>query len=74
MDSSIEKKLEAFNILINKDIELNLLKSSFKYDDGYVCYIKIWCMNSTTTYDPNKFITIEEYNLMKECFKNGRNI
>lgn len=70
----IKKDLEVFNILINKDIELNLLKNSFKYEDGYICYIKIWCMNSERTYDPKKFITIEEYNLIKECFKHGRNI
>lgn len=66
-----EKLEKVVELLKNKDIEMNLLKATFKFETelGYSYYLKIWCMNSLMTFDDTKFITKEEYHLLKEVLK-----
>lgn len=63
-----EKLEKIIRILNTKKINLDLLKSTFKFDKviGYGYYLRFWCMNSLMTFDDSKYISQEEYDLLKE--------
>ena len=67
----IEKDLEVLDILKNKNIEMELLKSCIKLPDGIIRYNKIWAVsdNYMIVYK-DKYLEYEEFNKLKEWFEN----
>ena len=63
----IKKSLEVLDILKNKNIEMELLKSCIKLPDGIIRYNKIWAVsdNSMIVYK-DKYLEYEEFNKLKE--------
>ena len=67
----IKKDLEVLEILKNKNIEMELLKSCVKLPDGIIRYNKIWAVsdNSMIVYK-DKYLEYEEFNKLKEWLEN----
>ena len=67
----IEKDLEVLEILKNKNIEMELLKSCIKLPDGIIRYNKIWAVsdNCMIVYK-DKYLKYEEFNKLKEWLSN----
>ena len=63
----IKKDLEVLEILMSKNIEMELLKSCIKLPDGIIRYNKIWAVsdNSMIVYK-DKYLEYEEFNKLKE--------
>ena len=67
----IKKDLDVLEILKNKNIEMELLKSCVKLPDGIIRYNKIWAVsdNSMIVYK-DKYLEYEEFNKLKEWLEN----
>lgn len=67
----VRKSLEVLEILKNKNIEMELLKSCVKLPDGIIRYNKIWAVsdNSMIVYK-DKYLEYEEFNKIKEWLEN----
>ena len=67
----VKKSLEVLEILKNKNIEMELLKSCIKLPDGIIRYNKIWAVsdNYMIVYK-DKYLEYEEFDLLKEWLSN----
>lgn len=67
----VKKSLEILEILKNKNIEMELLKSCVKLPDGIIRYNKIWAVsdNYMIVYK-DKYLEYEEFNKLKEWYEN----
>ena len=68
-----ENYLEILDILKNKNIEMELLKSCIKLPDGIIRYNKIWAVsdNYMIVYK-DKYLEYEEFNKLKEWLENDK--
>lgn len=67
----VRKSLEVLEILKNKNIEMELLKSCVKLPDGIIRYNKIWAVsdNCMIVYK-DKYLEYEEFKKLKEWLEN----
>lgn len=67
-----DKLEKVIDILKNKDIEMTILKATFKFDNetGWFYYTKIWCLKSLVAFDDKKYIEREDYDLLKRILTN----